>query len=363
MSDEAPKMRGRVGLIGPTYAGKTTYFAVLDRALRDLDWRVEPQSGARRESSTRLLNYIRQHMNQGYFPPKTPDRIPTDGLFFSVTKGMGKGRQHFDLNFFDPPGEIFEPAQDGLESQDITEVRQRFFNSIQESNGLLVLLDLERRPHELINIWTHSIESLIAHLRHHKFGIRDDQLDMRVAVVFTKADRLPWMARHRMRNASAWLRGNEGLEVLAGDIRRVCPTVRFYFTSAVGWNRGQPNCRTVIRPRDIVKDNLAPEKQSHQQSDLIPDPATGLPIAGSVRRRATMPLFSDPLRLIADDLNGGLMEEHVVGVITLPGRRPPTKEEERFLTPWNIVQPLLWAAGVEEFQPNGSTNLHWQNAT
>ena len=342
----------RVGLLGPTYSGKTTYFAVLDRALRDLDWRVEVQNpNADDPARSFLINDIRRYINRGYFPKKTPDHIPDQGLYFRVSKG----KRVFELNFFDPPGEIFEP----LGHEYNWETQGVIFDSIQNAKGIIMLLHLDKTPHELMNIWHYSIESFIHHVR--KNGdvgrlIQNDQLAIRTAVVFTKADNLPWMGRHRSRNAEAWLKGNEGLRALSEDIRRDCSNVRFFFSSAVGWNKGKPNCRTSVRPRQLFNDGgVRPNSDARQHvGNLIPDPAEGerseeyrRQREDSSRRAATLPLFSDPLRFTEHELHPELARG-LTGVITLPGRNPPSAEAERFLTPWNIVEPLLWAAGFDE---------------
>jgi len=328
---------GRVGLLGPTYVGKTTYFAVLDRALRDLDWRVEPHDSAGAKSS-HLLNHIRRHLDNGYFPPKTKDQVPNEGLYFRVSKD----NKVFELNFFDPPGEIFEPRGDEFD----VDVQKVVFESIQEARGVLILLNLEKTPHKLTNIWRHSIESFFKHVRQSNDPgslIQDDRLAIRTAVVFTKADQLPWMARHRSRDASAWLLGNEGLKTLAHDIHGVCSNVRFFFGSAVGWNRGRQNCRAVIEPREVW------ESESARVGDLIPDPFDDGPRAsdGGSRPASMNPLFSDPLRLVDQQFDGTLASGQT-GVIMLPGRNRPEDERERFLRPWNTVEPLLWAAGFDE---------------
>lgn len=327
----------RVGLIGPTFVGKTTYFSVLDRALRDLEWRVVSQGNDK--ESAELLNRIRNFTNQGLFPRKTQAKVPDRGLYYRISD---ESNRVFELTFYDPPGEIFEPNE--RESQ-YRDTRETLFRSMEDVGGLLVLLSLEKTPHELANIWHYSIESFIAHLR--RAGrmemIAHDKLRIRVAVVFTKADLLPWMSRYRTRDAEHWLNGQEGLRSLAADIRRDCSEVQFRFSSAVGWNKGRPNVRTVVKPR------LASESTGARGTmfrELIPDPAEGGDRSASERSRRMLPVFSDPVRVVDEPLHDLIKD--LQGVVTLPGRTAPQRETGRFLTPWNVVEPLLWAAGLSD---------------
>ena len=64
--DSPPTKSPHVGLIGPTNVGKTVYFAVLDRALRDRDWKVEVyDEDSKTIDRGSLINEIRRKLNSG----------------------------------------------------------------------------------------------------------------------------------------------------------------------------------------------------------------------------------------------------------------------------------------------------------
>jgi hypothetical protein len=334
-----------VGLIGPPKAGKTTFFAVLDRALRDLDWNVEIH-GDGDDSSRQTHESIRYAVNSGYYPDKTPDfKSESARLFFRISKGD----ESLELSFYDPAGELFMPTP--APKPNYAVAREKLFQHLKECTGILVLLDLSKSAQQLQDSWRLSIESFLGFIRQNQLEsqlLDRNLLKVRTAVVFAKADLLPWFARHRQRDASAWLRQAEGLRELNRDIRNQCQEdhVRFFFCSAVGWNQGRPNSRTVIVPRPVsVESNLDSKKVLER--DLIPDPAAYGDGKAAVVAKTILPLFTDPLQLvnldstINRDMLGG---PQLHGVRDMPGCKPPSSDHDKFLTPWNIVEPLLWAA-------------------
>jgi len=345
-SNSEPKVVGRVGLLGGSYAGKTTYFAALDRALKNRDWRVLPFIENGKLASQHLQETCGEYLDDGYFPEKTPDQIPSEGLYYHISKG----KWTIELAFYDPPGEMFEPGT--TSNQDVQKV---VFDSMRTATGILVLLSPARTPYDLQRIWKRSIVSLFKHVKQNDISglIDGDVLAIRTAVVFTKADQLPWVGRHRPCDAEPWLESSKGLQNLAKDIRSVTKIRRFFFCSSVGWNEGCQNCRTTVRPRELP-DVSATDVITSESGDLIPDPGyrPKTPPPAGERWRSRMPMFSDPMQIVnpnpddPDDLNKGRGPD--VGIITLPGREPPAVAGGDFLTPWNLVKPLLWAAGCDE---------------
>ena len=223
-----------------------------------------------------------------------------------------------ELTFYDPAGELFEPPKKN--SENYNEKRKDLFKKMTSKycDGILVLLDLRRPATELEEIWRLSIESFMQYIRdnHHGDMLVNNSLKPRTAVVFTKADLLPWFQLHRQRSgADSWVEKHEGLKSLASDIRRMCRNVRFFFCSAVGWNQGRPNERIAVLPKQLsVKDTLNTLSQKELETgDLIPDRAvarTGSNGFGGTRLgRPTLPLFVDPMQVVNEEEARPLFDE------------------------------------------------------
>jgi len=364
----------KVGLIGPANAGKTTYFAVLDRALRDRDWKVEVYGDDPKDAERgSLINKIRRDLYKGAFPRTTKVGDKVEQLIFHISKGTRSGKKgrfnvdELDLAFYDPPGELFEPSP----SQDqYNTSRERLFKHMKDCVGLLVLLDIRRPATELEEAWRLSIESFMGYIRRNNLThlLENNSLKARTAVLFTKADLLPWFQLHRQRDADWWVERHEGLKSLVSDMRRMCHKVRLFFCSAVGWNQGRPNCRVAILPKRMsVEDTLktlgheveqgdtitrSARRQEVEHGDLIPDLAlarVGNNESGGIwLRRPTLPLFVDPMQIVNEEEVDRQVHTVQSGLLDMPGRKAQTSAQEKFLSPWNIVQPLEWAAGVPE---------------
>ena len=327
----------KVGLIGPAGAGKTTFFAALERALQMQGWSVTDQDAdSDSPGDGSIQAEISRYLNQGVFPPKTLCQTAGQHLYFRIVKES----HALDLRFLDPPGEVFEPHCSDVDEN----TRKEVFESIEDSDGLVVLMSLERTANDLRLISQYSLGSFKTHLKRsgqsHRLE-RGEKLAMPVAIVFTKADRMPWMARNRNRDAEAWLSGTPGLDDVYEVIKTECANVRFFFASAIGWKQGQPNCRTIVRSLDVFDSSPEPR----DDCDLIPDPPQRPNEIVYPGEPSTMPIFRDPTRFENQQPESDLLSD-LVGVITLPGRAAPIQEEAR-LTPWNIAEPLLWAAGFE----------------
>ena len=339
----------KVGLIGPTNVGKTTYFAVLDRALRDRNWKVEIYGDDPKAVDRGIfINDIRSDLNKGAFPHKTKVSDNLEQLSFRISKELPPGQKRrgpplppIELTFYDPAGELFEPSPSHGHSLDgsapepqprqgrpqgqrppsgsqglpdwlrdhvgdgnrstipdppdasvkTNAARNRLFSYMKDCMGILVLLD-PQRPATRTRGNLAAVDRVV-HGLHPQQRLTDDRLEnnslkARTAVLFTKADELPWFQLHRPREADWWVERHEGLKSLASDMRRMCQEVRFYFCSAVGWNQGRPNRRIAVLPKRLsVEDTLntlghedieqgdlittSARRQKIEQGDLIPD--------------------------------------------------------------------------------------------
>jgi hypothetical protein len=344
-------------------------FSVYDRALRALGWNVETSSGNDPKAED-FHKFIRYPISKGYYPKKTVEKSESDRLFFRISKGA----YSFCLRFYDPPGEIVELTLDDKPAH--RTALEQLFRHILMCQGLLVLLDLGKSAQDLMGSWQLAIDGLMAYIRKQDDPnvaahlLENNTLKLRTAVLFTKADLSPWFARHRQRDAAPWLQHTEGLRDLHDVIRRACPHVRFYFSSAVGWNRGEPNGRSIILPTPLhlpghQQEADADAGKGHEvlQGDLIPDPAeapAGTRLGNTCVPRPSLPLFTDPLKIVdAADEDLSLLpspppatrdgdpqqkQQPYPGVHSAPGRKRPTIDHHKYLAPWNIVEPLLWAA-------------------
>jgi hypothetical protein len=349
MNTSPPTKPVRVGLFGPAQSGKTTYAGVLADALRDRAWNVEVQhTDARLERSGQLIEEIRRELSRGHFPRKTRVSDTSGPAYFRISKGPHR----LELEVPDPAGELFEPTP---ELQSHAAARERFFGQMSDCTGIVILQDFRRSATEMEESWRLSIESFLGFVRRCRLThlLEADLLKVRIAFLFTKADLIPWFPLHRPRQADPWLDKHRGLQSLMHDVRRVCrPSfVQFGFSSNVGWNRGRPNCRTAFIPKPL---GVEKDRKEHQfePGDLIPDPRGRRARQGEQGAAnpawSSLPQFADPMQIVnQEDVDQGAADP-ATGLLRLPGRKAPTTDFDRFLTPWNVVEPLLWVAGVPE---------------
>jgi len=248
---------------------------------------------------------------------------------------------------FDPAGELFDPR---AEARRYERQRNLVFDHLKDCSGLLFLLDPSMPQQHLANSWNASVGTLRAYARVNNLNslVQGNKVIPRTAVLLTKADRLPFLRRHRTRKAERWLEHEGGLRELVGDIRRSCREVEFYFCSAVGWKEGCENCRTYVVPYELTPGALAVEG-ARERRDLIPDPPVSAEgdLGSPVQQRGTsLPLFRDPLQIADAHTYSAPPGQPAAGVLVAPGRQPPSRAAGNFINPWNVVEPLLWAAGV-----------------
>ena len=333
-----------IGLVGPVGGGKTTSLAVLEQAASDAGWAVEVDLDGGESGQGNLINRIRRDMYSDRFPRKTDHRGPLE----RVAMTLSRGDRSVEINVIDPAGELFERSS---EQDALRPVRNQVFAHMDGCSGLLILLDSLTPASKMTETWRLTIEELMAYWKRAKTSpTQGGRQPSRTAIVFTKADQIPWIARLRPREADAWLTRSKGLRKLAEDIRAMCPEVKFFFTSAVGWSRGVVNCRVAVVPRPLSLDESL-QQGAIVERDLIPDPSPsfrgartstdGLPM------RTLLPLYTDPLQVVDPAEVDRESKGGEVGVVLMPGRAISRPAQDRVFTPWNVLEPVLWAAGVD----------------
>jgi GTP-binding protein EngB required for normal cell division len=365
----------KIAILGEPNTGKSTFFAVLDRALRDKGFTISNEGGEK--AGERWLYQQRRYIARGYFPPRTKATAKKmDGAQITITSPH---QDRYRLNFIDPPGELFENTSiDGEAEDPIRKANERAMKEhCEQATALMVLINTHGTPEQIRDNWRLTLEKYIS------LAVESESPVSRIAIVFTKADLLPWQSRVRCRFADEWICGHPELGDIYRDAHAIrCratgkkPTVRFFFSSAIGWSRGQSNCRTTVISRDLT-DGLS-ITTSVEWEDLIPDPAVlendrsaadtsdlemeqeglGKPSVRGGILAGSFPPFTDPLRLVTEEVDRNNLGGRPVGVLTLPGRRHISNAKGNFISPWNIIEPMLWAGGYEhlsrQYESGGS---------
>lgn len=360
-----------IGIIGPPYAGKTTYLKELKRALENEGWIVDADASALNSESPDYL-----------FPPKTrPNRGDRNWIENSTcTYRMNHPRsgRSVQFEFLDPPGEVFTGDDRGYPG--MAEARREIFQKMSTwKGGLVVILDLVRPADDLRRFWINSVnwyrnqqpttdgdENFRGAKQETESQTRP--LTLPIAVVFAKMDQIPHFVRYRQGDARSWMLYNPDYRELYCDIQKNCKRVKFFFASATGWVDGMQNVRTQIIPytvADFEEDKAETDEQESQPDErkllgpVVPDPAvsadsetqrspslTKHPVASPPKNVHVSParqLFDDPLRIAATDLSEEdrkrLRNPH--GILECP-RREDKPGRYLPIQPWNVAEPLLW---------------------
>lgn len=344
----------KVGIVGHSQAGKSTFLAVLLEALVQRGYRVavDPANSAYRDELTGFINF-------GFFPPKTP--LDEKHRRVTLHISIDSHRTGVEVEFFDHAGEIFERDTDRSVAAWSDSRRQDILKDLQACTGLIVLMDLEADPDLLLRTFTNTVVDLQGLLvRSGKTGPSRQQqkLELPIALLFTKADMLGWQRRQRIRDAQRWIAEQAQYRRLTDRVDTYCKNARYYFCSSTGWTEGRPNICTIVRPRPLPGSSASLSvPETDLRGENIPDPALS---ATEIARAATqdnssrlrfmteLPVFNDPLRLMAaSDLKRRIPPEvDRLGVLTLFGSQGEGGRRNMTVTAWNIVEPVLWAAGV-----------------
>ena len=383
----------RVGVVGHSRAGKSTFLAVLKTAFERADWAAtvrstEPRSETPQAGTSRLRDpaeyvaYLRRFVEAGFFPPGTRVQDTADRVSFDVTRGQSR----FEIDCFDPAGEVLEGNYDerSPEAASLAKIQR----SLRECTGVLLLLDPETHPDLWLKTWERVEPGL------------NMQRRPRVAICFAKADTGLRQRRFRVRDARHWVQSHPGGLVLLKQIENRQLQNSWHFVSATGWLNGTSNIRVFVDARTIRRTGTM--AVSSRLRELVPDPAQRIDgaiegdDAHGYRYMHNLPVFTDPLRLRSHDfrLNSitdagpwEILRQHLPQLLPQKLREEweslPPNERERWdllpnllraqllaaarintlagvhvgfgrggsdtqsrIRPWNVVEPVLWLANL-----------------
>lgn len=107
----------KVGIVGHSQAGKSTFLAVLMKAFQERGYQVTDEDPSSRSYPDSLATYV----NTGFFPRKTPihdqDRRRVS-LHVTSDRMRRMGTEGFVIDFFDPAGDVFEIAPGAQNAED-----------------------------------------------------------------------------------------------------------------------------------------------------------------------------------------------------------------------------------------------------
>lgn len=160
---EIPQNQGgkhtpKIGVVGHSRAGKSTFLAVLKTAFEGAGWAAtvrtpDKPSGPPQPSTSSLrdpaeyVKYLRRFIEAGFFPPGTRVQDTADRVSFDVTQGQNR----FEIDCFDPAGEVLEGKynQRSPEAASLAAIHK----SLKECKGVLLLLDPETHPDLWLRTW------------------------------------------------------------------------------------------------------------------------------------------------------------------------------------------------------------------
>jgi hypothetical protein len=354
----------KIGVVGHSRAGKSTFLAVLKTAFERVGWaatvRSTPFSPSTTEANTSRLRdpaeyvaYLRRFVEAGFFPPSTRVQDTADRVSFEVARDNNR----FEIDCFDPAGEVLEGDYDerSAEASSLKVIQQ----SLEQCAGVLLLLDPETHPDLWLKTWE-RVEPGLNTIR-----------PPRVAVCFAKADIGVRQRRFRVRDARSWVKGyKKGLELLEQIQNRNLKNA-WYFVSATGWLNGSSNIRVFVDARPIRR--IGSRASVGRLRELVPDPAQRLDgsldgdDAKGYRYMQNLPIFTDPLRLRSHDFRLNPMTDagpmkmlsgnstsretelpdnvHALAGVHVGYGRGGSDTQSR-IRPWNVVEPVLWLADL-----------------
>jgi hypothetical protein len=373
----------KIGVVGHSRAGKSTFLAVLKTAFEAAGWAATIRSVEQQQqtatSSLRnpeeYVKFLRRFIEAGFFPPATRVQDTADRVSFDVMRGNNR----FEIDCFDPAGEVLEGNYDERSPE-------AFFlaaiqKSLNECTGVLMLLDPDTHPDLWIKTWE-RVEP----------GLNRDR-PPRVAICFGKADTGLRQRRFRVRDARQWVKNYPGGQELLRQIENRQLQNSWHFVSATGWINGASNTRVFVNSRTIRRTGSTVVQS--RLRELVPDPAQLVDGAvegddsSGFRYLQHFPVFLDPLRIQSHDfrlnpitdagprtmvpqitglsqqLSDELQSESAVvrdnasqrlkelrerlskvnavaGVHVGYGRGGAARQST--IRPWNVVEPVLWLA-------------------
>jgi GTP-binding protein EngB required for normal cell division len=377
----------RVGIVGHSRAGKSTFLAVLLDAFQHHKVNViGEESSENRKYQHSLSNSVRN----GYFPAKTPINNEDRSVKFGIQDdrlGVANGR--IDVDFFDPAGDVFERSvSDNADAQVREAIRDQVLQRLMDCTGLIVMMDAEASSNLQQQIFSSTLEELMGRKK-------VNPLPLQVVVLFTKADSMKWIQRFRIKNAKEWAKRQYPHLVETANLYCHERNVHYAFSSAAGWLRGRPNVSSVVIPRHLPgRTDEMPARLSQNRTNLsdderirldrersllfqlpkvrgehIPDPALSPEdifkaskedqnAEGRLRFMSDFPMFSDPYRLISpkklskqyDEVEGksGVLNMYGAAAHASDGSKSESARGNASVAAWNVIEPVLIAAGVSE---------------
>lgn len=348
----------KIGVVGHSRAGKSTFLAVLKTAFERADWAAtvraaEQRSQPSQTSTSRLRDpaeyvaYLRRFVEAGFFPPGTRVQDTADRVSFDVTQGQNR----FEIDCFDPAGEVLEGNYDERSPEAVSLAAIQ--RSLRECTGVLLLLDPETHPDLWLKTWERVEPGL------------NMQERPRVAVCFAKADTGLRQRRFRVRDARRWVQSHPGGVVLLKQIENRQLQNSWHFVSATGWVNGTSNIRVFVDSRTIRRTGTTAALS--RLRELVPDPAQRIDgaiegdDARGYRYMQNLPIFTDPLRLRSHDFrlnpmtdagpremlppNAAAASVSMISGVHVGYGRGGSDPQSR-IRPWNVVEPVLWLANL-----------------
>lgn len=367
-----------ISVAGTTGVGKSVMIFHMAKALvaQGATAHLQAASGERRGVATESDSVARiaNMMDSGYWP-----KASEVGMLERLQIDYGRDGEEHEIRFFDPAGEVFEnihTSYSGTDSKRDSD-RQQIARELVDSDGLMFLLDVRTDPKLIFK----QVEDFIALLKSN-WKVRDDskgpliansRIQVPIAILFTKAETLPWQSLYRQTRAEKWMETNPSLKgvremVLGKQVAKgrlkggAFADARFYFSSSIGWTNGQPNCRTLLIPPQIGPRENTVEAFKDASVDLLPNPArTPRAAPRGHGRGADYTFIADPTRITRTSSEIDALEalglvsvkrptESIYGVYEAPNRnaKANSSNDETVTRPWNVAEPLLYVTGLEE---------------
>ena len=359
----------KIGIVGHSRAGKTTFIAALQAAFsNNSSWEFGVEVG----SSSEYILKLQSWLNEGYFPSPTAVKKQPNMISCFITNK--KTQKRINLEILDPAGQIFSLAGVGDHMDEYEENKK----VLMECDGVVVLFDSTISARDIDDSWTKIKDGL------HK-NPRDVYIGPRLAICFAKADEIMLLKRFRNRNAESWAQTSYWKK-LYKNINGSKYEARWFFISAVGWRLGMPNTRVFVDARsmdewDVKTAAAANKRASVANVPQVPDPAVAYfnlenpnaqnnPV-DSGKLMKNFPIFTSPLRMTAHNFDkypvttdGVYIEKKSfdftrcnkdklchgvhVGYGLYPRDSEAQNAEARMNAdcPWNLAEPIIWLASM-----------------
>jgi len=299
----------RIAVIGFSGSGKTTYFRELYHALQN------EADGA----DVMCKSLVDEESDVPYFfPPPTPVTSEFKERPLMFTDKSGPEPFLIDLTLIDPPGQAFHFGKDEAAKK----ARKQFVAKLNPCDGLLIILGAKSDS----SLWRGFADTELPEFK------SVSGRPMRVAVVVSQADRLPFIGRLRPDSSEGWV--TKKSPELAIRLRGEAFQTRYYFASSAGWTLGVPNYRVIYRQANLLKDR--PVSKEFRNAHLVPGIERASHLLDSPLQVSSPVIEAAGQRKFPDHVT-----ERTTGVID--GLGTANVKESRVLG-WNLIAPLLFLA-------------------